>query len=110
MSVILLNLKFLLCHYSPLIKKSMILNGKYHYICIAPREWEEYSSKNLKQLIVDSCKSHRQQTTCIHGAVTNIAGVSTKLEYYDLKLWMKKQGDNSAYPDQKDYFRMLLDL
>nr|AOH69096.1 hypothetical protein A6F54_21 [Microplitis mediator bracovirus] len=88
----------------------MILNGKYHYIGIAPREWKEHSSKNLEKIIVDSFKSHRQQTTCIHGAVTNIAGVSTTLEYYDLKLWMKKKGDNSDHPDPRNYFRMLLDL
>ncbi|KAG8039452.1 hypothetical protein G9C98_008095 [Cotesia typhae] len=88
----------------------MFVNGKYHYICIAPKEWAVHKKENLEQILVDSCLDHRKNTTCIHGANTKISSVSTKLEYYNLKLWFKRTDDISASPNSTLYFSMLLDL
>lgn len=96
----------------PVAKKRprMIIDGQYHYICIAPREWKIHESKELQQKMAESCLEHRRRTTCIHGAVTHISSVSTKLEYHNLKLWFKKLEDKSPVPNSTSYFGLLLNL
>ncbi|ACE75487.1 conserved hypothetical protein [Bracoviriform facetosae] len=86
----------------------MFIDDKYHYISIVPKEWENHKLENLEKMMLDSCLDHRKKTTCIHGAVTEISSVSTKLEYYNLKLWFKKADDKSVRPSSNSYFPMLL--
>ena len=91
-------------------RATMFIDGQYHYICIAPREWKIHESKELQQKMSESCLEHRRRTTCIHGAVTHISTVSTKLEYHNLKLWFKKVDDKSPVPSSESYFGLLLNL
>ncbi|AGO14380.1 BV6 family protein [Diolcogaster facetosa bracovirus] len=88
----------------------MFIDGKYHYNCVAPKEWAVHKKENLEKMMVDSCLDHRKKTTCIHEANTKISSVSTKLEYYNLKLWFKRTDDISASPNSGSYFSMLLHL
>nr|QZB49210.1 BV-like protein [Cotesia vestalis bracovirus] len=88
----------------------MFIDGKYHYICVAPKEWAVHKTENLEKMMLDSCLDHRKKTTCIHGANTQISSVSTKLEYCDLRLWFKRTDDISASPNSGSYFSMFLHL
>lgn len=87
----------------------MLVNGKYHYICIVPQEWSEYHRSDLEKVLLKSTKNHFYLNGEIKGTVIKIKNVTIKVEYYNLKLWMKKIGDKSNYPDGKKYFWMLMD-
>lgn len=88
----------------------MFLNGQYHYIAILPKEWEDEKQKQLRKKVAESCINHRRKTTCIHGAITEISSISTKLEYYNARLWFKKAGDKYSTPTSKSYYKTLLNL
>ncbi|KAH0547108.1 hypothetical protein KQX54_017119 [Cotesia glomerata] len=88
----------------------MFIDGKYQHICIAPKEWAIHKTESVEKMMIDSCLNHRKKTSCIHGANTQISSVSTKLEYYDLKLWFKRTDDISTKPNSGSYFSMMLHL
>nr|ACE75408.1 conserved hypothetical protein [Glyptapanteles indiensis] len=87
----------------------MIVNGRYHYICIVPEKWNLYERKSLELLILKSMRDHFRKAGEIRGAVTTIGKTTTKTEYWNLKLWLKKVSDRGTYPDSESYFWMLLD-
>nr|ACE75430.1 hypothetical protein GIP_L8_0440 [Glyptapanteles indiensis] len=87
----------------------MMVNGKYHYICIVPQEWNLYARDDLELYIFKSLRDYFTKNGKINGSVTTIGEITTKTENWNLKLWLKKVSDRKTYPDSESYFWMLLD-
>nr|AOH69079.1 hypothetical protein A6F54_3 [Microplitis mediator bracovirus] len=85
----------------------MMVDGKYHYICIVPQEWKKYRRSDLEKLLFKRTRKHFHLKGQIKGAVIKIKKVTTKVKYYNLKLWMKKIRDKSNYPDEKYFWTLM---
>lgn len=86
----------------------MMVNGRYHYICIVPIEWQIYSKDDLEIFIYKCMRNHFNKHGEIRGTEITIGETTIKTEYWNLKLWLKRTSDRN-YSKPEGYFWMLLD-
>ncbi|CAD6243492.1 GSCOCT00014268001.2-RA-CDS [Cotesia congregata] len=72
-------------------------------ICIVPKEWKEYSKKNMDTVLQSKLTSHWSDYKKVEGAVVQIGDVAAKLEYHDNRIWMKRYGDQRSKPHPGEY-------
>ncbi|KAG6558487.1 orph-Q1 [Microplitis demolitor] len=87
----------------------MILLGPYKYICYVPHEWNIFPLPVLETLVYKSIKRNKREMSELFGTTIDLAGVTTTVENYSLRLWMKKTLDKGNHPDPKKYFRILVE-
>ncbi|KAG6558494.1 orph-D5 [Microplitis demolitor] len=83
----------------------MLVNGKYHYICIVPQEWSEYHRSDLEKVLLKSTKNHFY----LNGEIKGTNPISQyKVRFIIIALYQMGNKNNNNSSPVTEVFRYLL--